>query len=73
MPNGPVVPLCRPEDVPAMSRLLGIPVTGNGRDGLHDERCGGCQGKATSQTCPYSVRRREHLTRSGEEGGPTGV
>jgi hypothetical protein len=60
--SGPIVRICRPADQAAASRLLGIPVaTGDGY--RHDPACGGCHGTADRDTCPYSVRLRDHVER----------
>lgn len=47
------------EDSQADSRAVGLAVLNPAdRDGLHDPRCGGCNGEQTSATCPYSVKQR---------------
>jgi hypothetical protein len=55
----PVVQICDEEEVAAASRAFGLAVVNpDDRDGLHDPRCGGCQGQETSETCRYSVKQR---------------
>ena len=59
--DGPVVQICRPSQVAATSKALGLPVVGEYRDGPHDVKCGGCAGQKTSSDCPYSVRIRHYV------------
>lgn len=52
-----------------MSRVFGIPVSGDDPDGRHHPSCGGCQGTADGDTCPYSVRLREYAAGLGSTEG----
>lgn len=64
---GPVVRLCREEDVAAASRAHGLAVVSEtDPDGPHDPRCGGCEGAQTSETCPFSVKQRRASERFRE-------
>lgn len=64
--TGPVVRLCREEDVAAASRAYGLAVVReDDPDGLHDPRCGGCEGRKTSEDCRFSVKQRMGMARLG--------
>jgi hypothetical protein len=72
--EGPVVRICKPSQVAATSKALGLPVvSGNPNDPFHHMSCGGCGGQKTSDDCPYSVRIQAYvdsLPYPPSQGGP---
>lgn len=74
--EGPVVQICHSSRVAATSKALGLPVSSETRNGLHDPKCGGCAGEKTSEDCPYSVRIQRYvdsLPYPPSHGGPAGA
>lgn len=60
--DGPIVQICKPHQVAATSKALGLPVTSDDPDDpYHHAKCGGCGGTKTSDDCPYSVRIRAYV------------
>lgn len=69
--EGPVVQICQPHEVAATSKALGLPVSSDDPDDpYHHPSCGGCGGRDTSDTCPYSVRIARYV--AGLPHPPTG-
>lgn len=71
----PVVQICGEDDVAAASRAYGLAVVDtDDPDGPHDPRCGGCQGRETSETCRYSVKQRRFTEQflDAQKGGAKG-
>lgn len=50
--------------VRAVSEFGRLPVLGDDYpDGPHAPQCAGCGGERTSETCPFSIERREYAER----------
>jgi len=72
--DGPRVQICRPDQVEATSKALGLPVvSGDPNNPYHHANCGGCGGEKTDTDCPYAVRIQAYvdsLPWPPSQGGP---
>lgn len=60
--SGPRVRICRPDQVAATSKALGLPVVSDDpNDPYHHANCGGCGGAKTDDDCPFAVRIRNYV------------